>query len=76
MKRLCLERLCFVNLNCYLNSNLILRKFKFVKRLCLERLCFVNLNCYLNSNLILRKFKFVKRLCEFKLLLFKRVLNI
>ena len=59
MKRLCLERLFFVNLNCYLNSNLILRKFKFVKRLCLERLCFMNLN----SNLILRKFKFVKRLC-------------
>ena len=46
VKRLCLKRLCFVNLNCYLNSNLILRKFKFVKRLCLERLCFVNLNCY------------------------------
>ena len=65
------------------NSNLILRKFKFVKCLCLEWLCFVNLNCYLNSNLILRKFKFVKRLClerlcfcEFKLLLFKIVLNI
>ena len=46
MKRLCLEHLCFVNLNCYLNSNLILRKFKFVKRLCLEWLCFFNLNCY------------------------------
>ena len=49
--------------NFYLNLNLILRKFKFVKRLCLERLCFVNLNCYLNLILILRKFKFVKRLC-------------
>ena len=48
----------FCEFNCYLNSNLILRKFKFVKRLCLERLCFMNLN----SNLILRKFKFVKRL--------------
>ena len=54
-----MKRLCFVNLNCYLNSNLILRNFKFVKRLCLERLCFMNLN----SNLILRKLKFVKRLC-------------
>ena len=57
-----MKRLCFVNLNFYLNLNLILRKFKFVKRLCLERLSFLNLNCYLNSNLILRKFKFMKRL--------------